>query len=277
MSTQVNPTPRPAAPPRFRAPAAGAGRSGNGGSGTPTVFAESMDDITGIPAFGTQIQVWNGTDFQTIAGVGDISGPSTSVAEVETTSHSTGSPHRTFIPTLIDDGELSFPDFWNPTDPTQSISSPFGLEFLFQNRIITRFRLVNTDAAHRAREFKGFVRTLGESYPVQGVCTRNVAIRITSVPVDGASPITMEPTSASALATGGPDTIEIATGGINTPWFPVPDQAWIHIVTPVAPTTGDDTVSYTVDANTAGAAARSGHILFASLGLTFNIDQAAGV
>lgn len=133
------------------------------------VPADAGEEITGIPAFGTEIQVLSVAspeEYTTIEGVGDITGPSTSVAEVETTSHSTGKPHRTFIPTLIDDGDLSFPCYFNPADPTHSLYSPFGLENLFQNRAVTKFRLINTDASQRTREFRAFVRNLGETYPV---------------------------------------------------------------------------------------------------------------
>jgi hypothetical protein len=220
--------------------------------------------------------VWTGSDFATIVGVGDIAGPNTAVAEMETTSHSTGSPHRTFIPTLIDDGDLSFPVYWTPEDPTQSPDSTYGLEYLFQNRIITRFRLINTDAGHRTREFKGFVKTLGEAYPVQGVCTRNVAIRITSVPTDTPSPISLTPASASATNAGGPATFSVKVGGNTTLWTPVPDSAWLHVTTPTGPTSGDATVNYTVDPNAAGQPARSGHIMMAAVGLTFAVNQAAG-
>jgi hypothetical protein len=236
----------------------------------------TMDSESGIPAFGTQIQVWNGSDYSTIAGVGDITGPNTSVAEVETTSHSTGSPHRTFIPTLIDDGELSFPDYWNPTDPTQAVDSTYGLEYLFQNRIITKFRLINTDQAHRTREFKGFVRNLGETYPVQGVCTRNVTVRITSVPKDTASPISLTPASASPANTGGPGTFDIELGGNPAEYSVVPDVGWLHVTDPTGSTSGDQTVNYTVDANAAGQPTRTGHIMMAAVGLTFTVTQAAG-
>lgn len=242
----------------------------------PGVSALAMDDQSGIPAYGTTIQVWDGSDFATISGVGDITGPNTSVAEVETTSHSTGSPHRTFIPTLIDDGELSFPDFWNPTDPTQSIVSTYGLEYLFQNRIVTRFRLINTDNAHRTREFKGFVRNLGETYPVQGVCTRNVTIRITSVPTDVASPISLTPASANATNTGGPGTFDIELGGNAAPYTVVSDSGWITVTAPTGSTSGDQTVNYTVAANAAGSPARTGHIMMAAVGLSFTVSQAAG-
>src|SRR5262252_346760 len=173
------PAPRSGAAGGARPGGASVGAGATGGGAPPHVETQTtaMDGETGIPAFGTQIQVLASASpesWATIAGVGDITGPNTNVAEQETTSHSTGSPHRTFIPTLIDDGELSFPNFWIPSDPTQSIDSTYGLDYLFQNRLITKFRLINTDAGHRTREFKAFVKQIGEAYPVQGVCTRNV-------------------------------------------------------------------------------------------------------
>jgi len=272
----------PAQPPARRTSREG---STGGDGGGPTVNPQATTGgggETGIPAFGTQIQVLVSPgppeEWATIAGVGDITGPNTSVAEVETTSHSTGSPHRTFIPTLIDDGELTFPDFWNPTDPTQSMASTYGLEYLFQNRIVTKFRLINSDQGHRTRVFKGFVRNLGETYPVQGVCTRNVTIRITSVPTETASPIAMTPATGTATATGGPGTFDVTVGGaVSASWMPVSDVPWITIVDPIVPVWDDDTVDYTVEAQAPAAPARVGHIMIAALGLTFQIDQAAGV
>ncbi len=232
---------------------------------------------TGIPAFGTQIQVLSQASpeaFTTIAGVGDITGPNTQVAEVETTSHSTGIPHRTFIPTLIDDGDLSFPCYFNPSDPTHSINSPFGLENLFQNRAVTDFQLVNTDPSHRTRKFRGFVKQLSETYPVQGVCTRQTTIRITSVPTDVVATVTLLPTNnLTETAAGGSQTIAVTSADVQ-PWFPVSSAPWVTIDSPVAPVTGNGSVGYTVAANTTGQPARSATITVGDK--LFEITQAAG-
>lgn len=233
----------------------------------------------GVPAFGTQIQVMSACGppdtFTTISGVGDISGPNTSVAETETTSHSTGSPHRTFIPTLIDDGEISFPDFWNPSDPTQSLYSPFGLENLFQNRAVTKWRLVTPDASNRTREFLGFVKTLGETYPVQGVMTRNVSIRITSVPKDVQAVVTLTPAqNITVPATETSASITVATTDTMS-WGAVSDApSWLTIDAPTSPVSGNGTVDYTATAQLPAAPARTGHILVGDK--SFLVTQAAG-
>jgi len=144
-----------------------------------------MSLATAIPSFGTLLKVGNAASpevFHTIAGVGDIDGPNTKVDKFETTSHSTGSPHKTFVPTLIDDGQIKFPIFYQPTHPTHSLTSNYGLEYLFQNREVRNFRMVATDPSSTTRQFAGFVESLGEKYTINGVIMRDVTICITSAP-----------------------------------------------------------------------------------------------
>jgi hypothetical protein len=266
-------------PPRGPAvPPTQAGMAGGGGGGEFEPYAATPDDaITGIPAYGTLIQVLSDPGppevYTNIAGAGDITGPNTALAEAETTSHSTGAPVRTFIPTLIDPGDISFPCYWNPSDPTQSVSSPYGMEYLFWNRVITKFQLVNTDPTHRTRQFSGYPKTLGETYPVAGVCTRQIAIRITTPYKDVPSAISLTPSSATVVTAGQPtDTFEVKTGGSNAPWIPIPSAAWITITTPTGSTVGDASVDYAVAANASGSS-RTGTINIAALALTFTIDQ----
>ncbi len=138
-----------------------------------------------IATFGTQIQVGDGLSPQTfslINAVGSITGPKSQLAEKETTAHSSLIPHRTWIPTLFDDGTLAFPIFYNPADTTHNLTAPFGLEYLYINRLIRAFRVVETDNAATRRQFQGFISSFGENYPVDGVLMRDVTIRITSAP-----------------------------------------------------------------------------------------------
>jgi len=232
----------------------------------------SQQDDPAIAAMGTLIEIESSPNAYTpINGVGDITGPNTSVAEVETTSHSTSTPHRTFKPTLIDDGDCSFPCYFNPSDPTHSLYSPYGLEYVFQNRQVRNWRIVNTDPGKRTRQFKGFVKNLGESYPVAGICTRNVAIRLTSVPTDVMPTVTFTPPTGTATAAGGSGTVAVAATGEGS-WFPTSASPWITITGPTEPQTGNGNVDYTTEANSTGAA-RTGQIMVA--GKTYNVDQAA--
>jgi hypothetical protein len=213
--------------------------------------------------------------YTSIAGVGDITGPNMTMAEVDVTSHSTGVPFKQTVPGLGDYGDLTFPCFWNPDDPTQNINSPYGAEYLFYNRIITKFQLVMPNAEHRTRQFNGFIKTMGEDYKVSGVCTRNMAIRITTPLLDVPSAIKLTPASDTNVPnTGSPSgTFAVAAGGSNAPWSALPSDPWITITAPTAPQQGDGTVNYTIPANPDTGTPRSGSITISGLNLVFNITQ----
>jgi hypothetical protein len=232
---------------------------------------------TGFAAYGTLIQICSNPgvtpeEFVSIAGLGDIGGPTSSMGEAETTSHSGGAAVRTYIPTMAEPGELSFPCFWNPEDPTQAIDSPYGLEYLFWNRIVTKFRLVASDPSHYTRVACGFVKSLGEAYPTQGIATRQITIRITSPWQVTAPAISLTPAEATIAAAGGPSTFSVKAGGSTALWTAVPDVSWITITAPTAPTEGDEDVEITV---AAGTAARVGHVQIPELRLSFKVNQSA--
>ena len=245
----------------------------------PPVLPTGVNPDPAVAAFGTQIQVLSQATpptFTTIAGVGDITGPNTSVAETETTSHSTGKPHRTFIPTLIDDGDLAFPCYFNPSDPTHSLFSPFGLENLFQNRAVTKFRMVNTDGTHRTREFLGFVKQLSETYPLAGVCTRATTIRIASVPTDVQAVVTLVPVNdLLETAAGAPSKTVAVTSTDTLAWLATSDASWLTVTSPTTPTVGNGTVTYAVAASVAPTPIRTGHLTIGNQ--SFTVTQAAGV
>lgn len=279
MSTQPRP-PLPSRPPtpspQQRAGAPVSPFLTTGGVIPPSVVPIDVPPPTGIAAIGTKLQVLSAAspeEFITIANMGDITGPSTSLAEVETTSHSTAKPHRTFIPALIDDGTISFPCHFNPSDPTHSLYSPFGLENLFQNRTTTKWRLINTDMAHRTRSFFGFVQSLNETYPVAGIASRAVVVRINSVPTDEFATVTLTPAMNDTVpAAGGTFTIAVtSTDTLLMGWFPISNNPWIRITAPAVYTVGDGSIEYIVDPYT-GTAPRTGSIRIGDQ--TFNITQA---
>jgi hypothetical protein len=180
------------------------------------------------------------------------------------------------MPTLIDDGDLSFPGYFNPSDPTHSLDSPYGLENLLQNRAVTKFRLINTDPAQRTREFRGFVKTLNETYPVQGICTKATTIRISGVPVDVQAAVTLTPAdNLVETAAGGAKTFVVATSSTQG-WIPTSDApSWLTITSPLVSTVGAGTVNYTVAASVSPTPARTGHINVGDK--VFTVTQAAGV
>jgi hypothetical protein len=254
----------------------------NGPPPTVSPHAAAPDEpISGFPAYGTLIQVLSSglgvtpEVYTTIEGVGDITGPTNQCAEVDVTSHSTGVPIKQVIPGLIDVGDISFPCYWNPDDPTQNINSPFGMEYLFFNRITTKFQLINTNPTHRTRQFKGWVKTLTEDAKVTGVMQRTIAIRITTPFIDVPSAISITPQGISAPATGAPSgTFTVQTGGSNTPWNAIASDPWIQITSPTGLQVGDGPVTYTIANNPTTPTTRTGTITITGLGLVFTVNQA---
>ena len=140
---------------------------------------------TGIAAFGTQVLVGDGLSpqsFYIISGVGDVS-LSESTDKAEITTHSTTQRRRKYIPTLRD-GMLSFPVNFDPADNTHSISSTFGIEYLYRNSLTRAFQVksLKADGSYSTRQFDGFVSNLSESYEVDGVQTRDCEIQINTDP-----------------------------------------------------------------------------------------------
>ncbi len=142
---------------------------------------EPVKAVTGdaLRGFETLLQIGDGRNpetFSTISAIG-IRGPQASIAHVEVTAHHTQPVHRQFIPTLIDDGQLAFSVLH---DPRTEWLPPFGWNYLYYERLMRTFRLV--DQVRRRRAFQGFVLAMGESYPVDGIVTRDITIRITTSP-----------------------------------------------------------------------------------------------
>jgi hypothetical protein len=207
----------------------------------------------GIAAFGTLIQVLSDLGpprvFTTIAGVGDIarSGPTTDV--VDTTNHSTATAFKSFAPGGIDPGQLTFPVFFNPADPTHAAMSPFGLENLLTNRVTTQFRIVKPDSGRTTHEFYGFVQSLSEAYPVAGVMTRDVTIQILGPLCPVFPMITVPPSLAPTVGPQGLMNQEItiaAPADVTLSWTVFASVPWLRVTSPVAPVFGGHTIRYDV-------------------------------
>ena len=263
MSTHTNPLSGGAKPPQPPAPTLQAGPDG--------------EPITGVAAFGTLVQVLSDPGppevYVSIFGVGDITGPNVTLAEAETTSHSTGIAVRTFIPTLADPGDISFPCFWNPDDLTQSPTSTYSIEYLFWNRVVTKFQLVSPDVGHRTRQFKGYVKSISETFPLAGICTRATAIRIVSPMTDVTPAVEAIPPTFNTANAGGPGTFEVNVGGSPASWLAHSDVPWITITAPLVATVGDAAVTYTIAAGT--GTARTGHVKVDALNLVHTVEQSA--
>lgn len=136
-----------------------------------------------IAAQGTLLKAGDGASpesFTTISEVMSISGPSFSAATVEVTNHSSGTPWREFISTLLDAGEVSFDINFVPTGATHNAST--GILRDMTNRTRRNFKLVFPDAAPTAWAFTGVYTRFQSSEPTDGKITAAVTIKLSGAP-----------------------------------------------------------------------------------------------
>lgn len=151
-----------------------------------------------IPAIGTLLQVGNGASpeiFNSIANIGDLSGPSVQAAVVDVTSHtSTSAPWRLKIPTLLDPGTITFPLYFDPASGGASGAGTFeghnwttGLGRLFINRGLSpgipyNWKIVFPDGVPTTYEFQGYITKYSQKEPVAGVLTADMELTLTGIP-----------------------------------------------------------------------------------------------
>lgn len=157
-----------------------------------------MSIAIAIPAIGTLLQVGNGQSpeiFNSLANLGDITGPGTAGNVVDVTSHtSVSAPWRQKIVTLLDPGTITFPLYYVPSSGAASGAGTFeghnfasGLGRLFVNRGLSpgvpyNWKIVYPDGAGTFDEFQGFVSKVSKKMPVASVLTMDAEIVVTGVP-----------------------------------------------------------------------------------------------
>ena len=152
----------------------------------------------GLPAIGTLLQVGNGASpeiFNSVANIGDITGPSTQVAVVDVTAHTSGSvPFRQKLPTLIDPGVITFPVYLVPSSGGPTGAGTYmghnyaaGLGRLLINRGLTpgvpyNWKIIYPDGLSTFDEFQGFLTKYARDMKVAGVIMANAEITLTGFP-----------------------------------------------------------------------------------------------
>lgn len=140
-----------------------------------------------LAAEGTLLQLGAGTSpetWQTIANVGDITGPAFDSTVVDITSHSSQAPFRQRIVTLLSIGDVTFKCFWVPQNDTQrnAITGVFGgIRYNYINRLLKEYRLRYTDGSS-SDTFNAYVTKLSEVAPVAGVYEMTVTLSGTGAP-----------------------------------------------------------------------------------------------
>ncbi len=118
--------------------------------------------------------------WRTVANCNDFQPIAPSATVVDVTSHSTGTPWRQKIITLLDAGKVTAKIFYVPTEGTHDDTT--GLLALLTNRALTHFRIVFPDSPATKFTFFGYVSAFTINSPVAGVEEGSLTIEITGQP-----------------------------------------------------------------------------------------------
>jgi len=137
-----------------------------------------------LAAINTLLQTGDGASpevWTTVANVNDFQPIQPSATVVDVTSHSTGTPWRQKIITLLDAGKVQAKIFYVPTNTTHNDTAT-GMLGLLTNRTRTHFRVQFPDAAPTRFTFYGYVSQFSINAPVAGVEEATLTIEIDGLP-----------------------------------------------------------------------------------------------
>ena len=153
-----------------------------------------MSIVQAQPAINTYLKIGNEGSpqiFNTIANIGDWTGPSFSGVLVDVTSHSTGAPWVQRIVTILDNGDISVPCFFVPSSPGSdgTANTPFGhngtsgLLAVYTQRQLREYQVVFPDPANTTWYMAGYISKFSMKAAVKGVLTADVTFSLTGEPI----------------------------------------------------------------------------------------------
>ncbi len=153
-----------------------------------------MSIAQALPAINTLFKIANEGSpltFNVIANVGDLTGPTMSGAVVDVTSHSTASPWRQKIVTLLDNGDITLPLYFIPSSPgsdgtpstPEGHNGTNGLLSVFTQRQLREYSITFPDAAATTWYFQGYITKFSMTAKVAGVLEATCTFTFTSEPI----------------------------------------------------------------------------------------------
>jgi len=132
-----------------------------------------------IPGFGSVLKV---TIVSTPTAIGDvvsIDGPSMSADMIDITAMDDATKFRSFMPGLIDGGELSFEIQMNPTNATQQyIQDSLAQGGIASTGAVEVFSLEWNDGSSTSWDFSGYFKSIGPAAPLDGIVTQTVTVQV---------------------------------------------------------------------------------------------------
>lgn len=139
-------------------------------------------NIQAVSVQGVLLQVGNGGSpetFVTVSNVTKLTFPN-KVTMVKTTNVS--NIWMTQIPTTLEIGDLQLDVFWVMEDPTINSQSPYGLRYIFEQRLKKDWQIIYPDGNSSTDAFQAYVSQFAITGQVNGVFTATVTLSGTGQP-----------------------------------------------------------------------------------------------
>ena len=137
---------------------------------------------TAEPAYGTLLKLCsdaNATSPTTIAEVKDVNWNLDAQIE-DATTHSTSTPWRVKVATLLNFGSVEFMVNWVPTGATHGDAT--GILYVFANRLERTYQIVETDSGDTTIQFNAVVQAIKTGRPVASLRSGNITLAGTGTP-----------------------------------------------------------------------------------------------
>lgn len=129
-----------------------------------------------VSSNGTVLKIGDGTTptevFTAIAEIKDIKGPSSSVGTEDVTHQ--GSAAAEFVPTVLDNGEVSFDINLDPTSTTHA-----DLYDDMESKTKRNFQLIMTDSGATQYAFAAYITKFERDMKVKGSLGASITLKIT--------------------------------------------------------------------------------------------------
>lgn len=133
-----------------------------------------------VPAIGTQLQLYNGTSYTTVAEVTDITFPEIKAELFDTTNMTSPGTWEETLPTILRSGSLQFTINYVPTDPTHNAAT--GLISYLTAKTLTNIKLIMPNAAATTWTLPGYVESFKAAGKLKDALTATVSFKVSGQP-----------------------------------------------------------------------------------------------
>ena len=134
-----------------------------------------------VSGVGTKFNRWSGSDWEALAEVNSITGPSMTRNFIDVTSLDSVGGYREFITGFRDAGTISLAMNFTPVTYK-------AMKADFESEVAQNYEIVLPDEDHTTLEFEGLVTELPLSIPTDDKITADITIKITGdVVISGVS------------------------------------------------------------------------------------------